>query len=137
MQPVECMDFKPLQADQVSAWDGAADVLIVGFGGAGACAAIEAADSGASVIIFDAASGAGGSTALSSAELYLGGGTSVQQAVGYDDTVDATFGYLMAANSPQADPEKVRAYAEGGADHLEWLKSLGVPFKHSEYRAAR
>jgi succinate dehydrogenase/fumarate reductase flavoprotein subunit len=133
MQPVECMNFKPLQADQVSQWDGTADVLVVGFGGAGACAAIEAADSGASVIIFDAASGAGGSTALSSAELYLGGGTSVQRAVGYDDTVEAAFGYLMASNSPQADPEKVRAYAEGGADHLEWLKSLGVPFKHSEY----
>ena len=59
LQPVECMDFKPLQADRVSAWEGIADVLIVGFGGAGACAAIEAADSGASVIIFDAASGAG------------------------------------------------------------------------------
>ena len=127
------MDFLPLPVTEVTQWARETDVLVAGFGGAGACAAIEAADSGADVMIFDAASGAGGSTALSSAELYLGGGTSIQQATGYHDTVEATYGYLMASNGPQANPAKTRAYAEGGADHLAWLESLGVTFKPTEY----
>ena len=127
------MAFQPLEQSGISQWHGECDVAVVGFGGAGACAAIEAADAGARVMIFEAASAAGGSTALSSAELYLGGGTAVQKALGYNDTADAMFGYLMDANGPQADAAKVRALAEGGAEHLEWLKAQGVPFKGSEY----
>ena len=127
------MSFSPILASTVTTWHSETDVVVLGFGGAGACAAIEAHDNGARVAIFEAASAAGGSTALSSAELYLGGGTEVQKACGYDDTVDAMYGYLMDANGPQADADKVRAYAEGSADHLAWLKSLGVPFKNSEY----
>lgn len=127
------MSFSPILASTVTTWHSDIDVVVLGFGGAGACAAIEAHDEGAQVAIFEAASAAGGSTALSSAELYLGGGTEVQIACGYADTVDAMYGYLMDANGPQADAEKVRAYAEGSADHFLWLKSLGLPFKNSEY----
>ncbi len=36
-------------------WDKEADVVVVGFGGAGACAAIEAHDAGAKVLIIDEA----------------------------------------------------------------------------------
>jgi len=127
------VSFAPILEADVKNWTETRDVLIVGFGGAGACAAIEAADNGASVTIFEAASESGGSTKLSSAELYLGGGTKVQKAVGYDESADDVYGYLMDSNGPQADPEKVRAYADGGADHLDWLMTLGVPFKMSEY----
>ena len=35
------------------AWDKEAEVVIVGFGGAGACAAISAADAGASVLVLE------------------------------------------------------------------------------------
>ena len=128
------MAFEPMLAGDVPAWEAETDVLVVGFGGAGSCAAIAAADDGAEVHLFEAASAAGGSTALSSAEIYLGGGTAVQKAVGYEDTVEAVYGYLMDCNGPQADAEKTRAYAEGGAAHLDWLMSLGVPFKMSECR---
>lgn len=127
------MAYAAIIESSVSQWAGQFDVLVVGFGGAGACAAIEAHDGGASVCIFEAASDLGGSTKLSSAELYLGGGTSVQKAVGYDDTVEATFGYLMDCNGPQADEAKIRAYAEGGVEHFDWLKAEGVPFKESEF----
>ena len=76
------MAFSPILEKDVTDWSDEKDVLVVGFGGAGACAAIEAFDNGASVAIFEAASESGGSTKLSSAELYLGGGTKVQKAVG-------------------------------------------------------
>jgi succinate dehydrogenase/fumarate reductase flavoprotein subunit len=114
-------------------WDRETDIAIVGFGGAGGCAAIEAADAGSSVTIFELASASGGSTALSSAEIYMGGsgGTRVQQACGFDDSTDAMFTYMMMCAGPQADEEKIRNYCENSRDHFQWLVDLGVPFKDS------
>jgi len=54
-------------------WDDAADVLIVGFGGAGVCAALEARAQGAEVLALDRFEG-GGATALCGG-IYYGGGT--------------------------------------------------------------
>jgi len=127
------MAFELRCEQDIADWYAECDVAVVGFGGAGACAALEAAHAGATVAVFEAASAPGGSTALSSAELYLGGGTAIQRACGYDDHPDDVYGYLMDANGPQADAEKVRAYADDGADHLDWLMAQGVPFKASEY----
>ena len=53
---------KPLRASAIPHWDIETDIAIVGFGGAGACAAIEAADAGATVQLFELASASGGST---------------------------------------------------------------------------
>lgn len=47
-------------------WDKEADVVVVGFGGAGACAAIEAHDAGAKVLIIEKLAEGGGNTAVSS-----------------------------------------------------------------------
>jgi succinate dehydrogenase/fumarate reductase flavoprotein subunit len=128
--------IKPRNVADVPSWDIETDVAIVGFGGAGACAAIEAADSGAEVVIFEASSAGGGSTALSSAEIYMGGngGTRVQKACGYDDSTEDMFNFLMMCAGPQADEEKIRAYCEGSVDHFNWLVERGVPFKDSEYK---
>jgi 3-oxo-5alpha-steroid 4-dehydrogenase len=125
--------FKPLSKNEVCAWDAEVDVLVVGFGAAGACAAIAAHDNGAKVMLIEAASDAGGSTALSSAELYLGGGTRVQKAVGYEDTAEAMYQYLMMANGPQASAEKTRRYCEESVEHFDWLVEQDIPFKDSEY----
>ena len=46
-------------------WDREADVVVVGFGGTGAAAALEAHDNGAKVLIIEKAPMAGGSTAIS------------------------------------------------------------------------
>lgn len=102
------------------------DVLVVGFGASGAAAAISAASSGASVLVLERASGPGGSSALSGGELYLGGGTAVQQACGFSDTADDMFDFLSTALGPHADLEKVRLYCDGSVDHYEWLVSCGV-----------
>ena len=125
----------PITATAVAQWHEQYDVIIAGFGGAGACAAIAAADAGSSVLICDVASDSGGSTALSSAELYLGGGTRVQKACDYNDSVEAMYDYLMVSNGPEADSAKIRAYCEDSADHFNWLVDLGVPFNDSEFKA--
>lgn len=126
----------PRRLADVSRWDIEVDIPIVGFGGAGACAAIEAADAGAEVMILEVASASGGSTELSSAEVYLGGGggTRVQQACGYSDSTENMFNYLMASCGDLADEEKVRAYCEGSVSHFDWLVGMGAPYKDSEYK---
>ena len=52
-----------------------ADVVVVGLGAAGASAAIEAADQGASVLVLEAASAGGGTSAMAGAKIGLEMGT--------------------------------------------------------------
>lgn len=124
---------QPRKASDVTHWDLETDVAIVGFGGAGGCAAIEAADAGARVTIFELASASGGSTAMSSAEIYMGGsgGTRVQKACGFEDKTEDMVTYMMMCAGPQADEAKIRGYCENSADHFAWLVDKGVPFKDS------
>jgi 3-oxo-5alpha-steroid 4-dehydrogenase len=97
----------PRSVHEVSGWDAEADVVIVGFGCAGASAAIEAADAGADVFIVERMGGAGGVSAMAGGLVYLGGGTPIQKACGFDDTPDEMFKCLMAACGPDPDEAKI------------------------------
>jgi len=110
------------------------DVLVVGFGIAGGCAAVEAAAAGARVLVLERAGDAGGTTALAGGHFYLGGGTAVQRATGHEDSPEAMYEYLMAV-SPDPESEKIRAYCEASVSHFDWLESLGVEFERSFYPA--
>src|ERR1700761_3715971 len=103
----------------VAGWDATVDVLVIGLGCAGATAAIEAARSGADTLILERASGGGGTTAMSGAVIYCGGGTALQLACGFDDTVGDMYRYLSAStgNSPNAD--KLRRYCEDSPGHFD------------------
>jgi 3-oxo-5alpha-steroid 4-dehydrogenase len=127
---------QPRHESDVSQWHLETDVAIVGFGGAGACAAIEAFDAGAAVTIFEVASASGGSTALSSAEVYMGGsgGTDIQRACGYDDQTEDMYNYLMAAQGPAASEEKIRLYCDESRNHFDWLVKMGAKYKTTEYK---
>jgi len=114
-------------ASGIERFDLDADVVVVGLGCAGACAAIEASDAGAEVIVLERASGGGGTTAQSGGILYLGGGTPVQKACGFEDSADEMYVFLMAACGPAADAEKVRLFCDESVDHFHWLEGLGVP----------
>lgn len=126
----------PIREEDIGSWAIETDVAIVGFGAAGACAAIEAADTGADVQVFELASAGGGSTAMSSAEIYMGGngGTAVQRSCGYNDSSDNMRAFLNTAFGASSDPDKVDAYVDGCAAHYDWLSSMGVPFKHTELK---
>ena len=115
-----------------NAWPTAVDVLVVGFGIAGGCAAVEAAAAGASVLVLERAAAAGGTSAMAGGHFYLGGGTVVQRATGFDDSPDDMFAYLMAV-TPAPEEDKIRAYADGSAEHCDWLESLGFQFERSYY----
>jgi succinate dehydrogenase/fumarate reductase flavoprotein subunit len=107
------------------------DVAIVGFGAAGACAALEAARAGARTAIFERSGGPGGASALSGGEIYLGGGggTEIQRNAGFVDATEDFETYLKASNAPYGDAEKYALYARSALDHFAWLKAMGVPYK--------
>src|SRR5262245_66295155 len=107
-----------------------ADVVVVGFGAAGACAAIEAATAGASVVVLDRFGG-GGATALSGGVVYAGGGTPHQRAAGVDDTPGAMYDYLRTEVGDAVSPATLRDFCDGSTAMLEWLSELGVLFEGS------
>src|SRR5512134_3968172 len=118
---------------EISRFDEEVDVLVVGLGCAGAAAAIEAADAGATTLVLERASGGGGTSALSGGVLYLGGGTRLQRACGFEDTPEEMFRYLMASVGDAPDEAKLRLYCEGSVAHYDWIVAQGVPFKETFY----
>jgi 3-oxo-5alpha-steroid 4-dehydrogenase len=111
-------------------WDDRCDLLIVGFGGAGACAAIEASTRGLSVLALDRFEG-GGATALSGGVVYAGGGTPYQRQAGYEDSSDAMFNYLRQEVGEAVSHETLRAFCEGSREQLAWLERQGAAFEAS------
>jgi 3-oxo-5alpha-steroid 4-dehydrogenase len=125
--------FSCIDVSEVTDWDAETDVIVCGFGGAGGSAALEAARGGAKVILFERASGPGGSTGMSSCEMYLGGsgGTRLQRALGYTDSTENMIAYIMKAFGERADMTKVEAYVNGAKDHFDWVEALGVTYKEA------
>jgi len=124
---------RPLAAAEVATWDMEADVVVVGMGAAGASAALGAVEVGADVLVLEAAGGPGGTSAQSGGLIYLGGGTPIQTACGYEDSPDQMYRFLMAACGPDADAAKVRLYCDESVEHYHWLVGQGVPFKAGFY----
>ncbi len=122
----------PIDAADVEIWSDEVDVVVVGFGIAGACAALEAARAGASVILLERAAEYGGTSAMSGGHFYLGGGTAVQQATGIEDSAEEMFKYLMAV-SLEPDEDKIRAFCEDSVEHFDWIEALGMEFERSLY----
>ena len=106
------------------------DVVVVGFGMAGACAAISAAESGAKVLVIDRGLGGGAST-LSGGIVYAGGGTPYQQEAGFEDTAENMFDYLHQEVEGVVDDETLRRFCEGSVDQLAWLEKHGARFGSS------
>lgn len=125
----ETASVRPLQASAVETWDHTADVVVVGFGIAGACAAIEAARSGADTLVLERTGGWGGAAAMSGGFIYLGGGTALQKALGFEDTPESMEKFLTAALGPGVDKAKIHDYCQGSVEHFNWLVAQGVPFK--------
>jgi 3-oxo-5alpha-steroid 4-dehydrogenase len=108
-------------------WNAEVDILVVGFGAAGACAALEATSLGASVLVVDRFHG-GGATAASGGVIYAGGGTPYQKAAGFDDTPEEMARYLNLEVNGAVSDATLRRFCEGSREDLHWLEQMGVPF---------
>ena len=125
---------RTLREVEVQQWDRSSDVVIVGLGIAGACAALEARRAGAEVLVIERASAGGGASAVSSGIFYLGAGTAVQHACGYEDDADAMFDFL-ASSTEATDRDALRAFCDNSAAHFDWLEAQGVPFERSSFES--
>lgn len=133
--PESTSPVPPRPESEVLRWDAEADVVVVGYGCAGASAAIGAREAGASVLVLERAGAGGGASSMAGGEIYLGGGTPIQKACGFDDTPQAMYDFLMAATGPAPNQEKISIYCERSVDHFDWLVECGVVFKPSFYSA--
>ena len=124
-------DMDSIPAHEVSEirFDETVDVVVVGLGVAGTSAVVAARQAGAEVLAVEHGLGPGGTSANSGGLIYLGGGTALQTACGYQDSPENMAAFLRAALGPGVDDDRVDAYCEGSPDHFDWLVSIGVPFR--------
>ncbi len=104
-----------------------ADVVVVGAGGAGLAAAIEAADAGASVIVLEKMPFVGGNTRICGG-LVPGVGTELQKAAGIEDSPEKYAEDILTANGYSGDVELVKVATEEAAEFVPWFESLGAEF---------
>ena len=123
---------EPVAESAIGTWSDDVDVLVIGAGMAGVSAALEAAATGARVLVIDRGGRLTCTSAMSGGHFYLGGGTPVQEATGWDDSPAEMAGYLTQM-SPECAPDKIRLYTEGSVEHFGWLESLGFAFERSYY----
>jgi 3-oxo-5alpha-steroid 4-dehydrogenase len=123
--------FEALRGEPTDGWDQTYDIVIVGHGGAGAAAAIEATRAGASVAVLEVMSGGGGTTALSTGTCYFGAGTSIQKACGFDDDIPNMTAHVRLAAGRGVEEERVQLFCDNSVEHFNWFVSLGVEFKET------
>ncbi len=107
------LNLRDAKADEEIAWDAEYDVVVLGYGGAGANAAVAAFEQGAKVLLAEKApEGAeGGNTAVSG------------QFVMATDDADGLYEYLttLMGKFQNWDPDAVRAYCEGCVENYAWM----------------
>lgn len=116
-------------ADAVD-WADEADLVVVGFGGAGAAAALQARECGLDVLAIDRFGG-GGATAYSGGVIYAGQ-TPQQREAGYTDGADDMFRYLEAEGNALG-PVALRRFCEESPADMAWLEGHGIPYGGNVY----
>lgn len=118
--------LKVENADQIQ-WHDERDVVVVGFGGSGVAAALEARYHRVSVLAVDRFLG-GGATAQSGGVVYSGGGTEFQKEEGFDDTPEEMFNYLRQETGDAVKEETLKRFCDQSVTNLRWLQSHNVEF---------
>ncbi|MBA4857484.1 FAD-dependent oxidoreductase [Nocardia farcinica] len=104
------------------------DVIVVGSGAAGLCAAVTAAESGArSVLVVEAEGKPGGSTKLAGGVI-MGSGSRLQQAAGIADEPENLVHEYLALNGWDVTAGPVRRWALRTGETIDWLVDHGVRF---------
>lgn len=102
-----------------------ADVVIIGAGGAGMAAAIEASDNGASVVVLEKMSYIGGNTLRSEGGMNAAE-TIYQKEKGIEDSVDLMIDDTIKGGKEKNDPALVEYFAKNSAATIDWLTSIGM-----------
>jgi flavocytochrome c len=103
------------------------DVIVIGSGAAGMCAALEAEAAGMTVLLAEAEGILGGSSRLSGGIMF-GAGTPTQKAKGIEDSVDEAYHDYMSLNQWRVESAAVHRLITEAGPSIQWLKDLGVEF---------
>ena len=104
------------------------DIVIVGGGGAGLTAAVEATQAGSSVVVVEKNGFVGGNTILCGG-IYNAPDPELQEPAGIEDSEDLFYTQTYEAGDEVANPELVKVLTSQADDGLEWLKSIGMEFR--------
>jgi fumarate reductase flavoprotein subunit len=107
------------------------EIVVVGGGVAGLCAALAAAEAGVDVLLIEKQEKIGGSTRLSGG-FFSFAGTPLQRESGVFDTSDMLFNDLLELSGNLARPDLVRAYCAGQGELYQWLVNHGIEFTSVE-----
>ena len=105
------------------------DVVVVGAGGAGFAAAIEAKRAGASVVMLEKMPQVGGNSLISGAEMNVPCNW-VQKKLGIKDSIELYEKDTYLGGDKKGDPAVIKVLAENALDAAEWGRDyLGVEFE--------
>ncbi|MEM9047528.1 MAG: FAD-dependent oxidoreductase [Pseudomonadota bacterium] len=103
------------------------EVLIVGAGACGCCAALAAQEGGAEIMLLERDASPSGSTALSGGQIPAAG-TALQRAAGIADNAETLAADLIAKSKGQCDTAMARHIALASARTIDWLVARhGLP----------
>ena len=112
-------------------WDGEADIVAIGAGGAGLAACIEAQTQGVSITLLESQSVAGGNSAICNGGMALPG-SPLQAELGVEDSADIYYQDLIEWLETDYVEPYVRLVADlQGGDAYDWLLEQGITFEAS------
>ncbi len=117
-------------------WDSEFDVVVAGAGGAGLAAAIEAAEAGASTVVFEKQGKIWESSTAINVGMVAFAGTEVQERLGIEDSSELLYQDLLAVGGGKNIPSLVRTYADHQLDTYHWLTDMGVQWAEATTAAA-
>ncbi|MEY2430390.1 MAG: 3-oxosteroid 1-dehydrogenase [Acidimicrobiaceae bacterium] len=103
-------------------WDHSVDVVVMGSGGAGQCAALRAADLGLDVLILEKGETWGGSTAMSGGAIWVPNNRSARDK-GLEDSEEAGVEYLLGLTKGTVDEERIRTFVREANRMIEYLEA--------------
>lgn len=132
-------DQKPVENKETEAVSGASkveytpidqlqdkyDIIIVGAGGAGMTAALEAKEKGMNPVVLEKMPMAGGNTMKSSSGMNASE-TKFQKEQGITDSNDAFYEESLKGGHDTNDKELLRFFVDNSANSIEWLDSIGI-----------
>lgn len=114
-------------------WTDEADLIVVGLGGAGVAAALEARERGVSVIAIDRYEG-GGSTAANGGVFYAGGGTAIQRQAGEEDSPEEMYKYLKVEAGKVVSDATLRRFVADSPATIDWILKHGGKLSSKVWR---
>jgi len=105
--------------------DVSTDIVIVGTGGAGLSAAIEASNQGAKVIVVEKNAFMGGNTNYATGGMNAAN-TKYQREKGIEDSPELYYKDTMEGGHKKNDPSLLKVLTEKSADTIYWLEELGA-----------